>query len=984
MFRSFLSCILAALLLSASLADIVINEVVSSSSDRLLRYGADGVPRLGTGTSWYENNFNDANWLSGPGPFGFGTTNPAGPAIATNTQTRMQYLTPTLYLRRAFGVPAGNETRPDALEITVNYNNGFIVYVNGVERARRWAGPPKQFQYHDMPATDPDFNNTNADNAQYTETINLGPANTILTAGQNVIAVHALNISSIDGSFLFSGTLRIAGASPVTLVNPGDIWKYFPGVAEPSGGLLDPTTLDSGRLSVLWGTTSYVDTGWTQATGPIGQGAAGVATTVGGVVGQTPSLYVRHVFNATATDVSNPAALQLLADWDDGFVAYLNGVEIARSNLQNPNTFVPRTAVAFATRNFGTTQTFTVDPAAARLVEGSNVLAIQVHNVAVSDSDIAIRATLQRQGAATPLVSPTSSQWKYKIGTEEPVVDLDGAIEDSPDLPESVTDWVELHNNGAAALSLKDWRLSDDPSDPSQWVFPDVAIPAGGYLVIICDGEDIRTPAPGGFLHANFKLDGSGEFLGLYNAAGVLVQQFSPRLPSIPSMYSYGRNASGNYVFLDTHTPGTANTGAEFLGQAAAPTFNVAPGIYTVAQSVQLSSTTPNAVIRYTTDGSEPTESSPVAPSSIAIPLASTRDGIAIRARTFAPGHVPSGVTTGTYIVSSNTLVDNLPVVALTGNQTTSLYRPFGVFAIQNNAAANYNGAAWTALGDPTQYNNANYRGQFMERPVNWNMLYPGNAPGFSFDIGLRAAGSPFTRPRYTLTPQNSANPNVGVWGTSNGEYQNRPSMNFYMRGYLGGDPLDFPVISGSPVTKHSDFRFRAGHNDLNPFIIDELMRRMHVGTGQQGSLGVNVQLYVNGVYKNIYNLCQHVREEWLQQAYNSDLSWDVLQVAIPSDGDLIAFQELFTFLRGNDQSVLANFQGAAARIDLANFIDYCLVNVYGRQAIGRITTGSRRGSDPLRGNGGSSLGMPREPLAGSRIPSGPTVSFGPEARTAW
>jgi hypothetical protein len=930
MFRLLVTCFLCFTLgVLPSRADIVINEVVTSASDRLLRYTA-GVPKLGTGQSWYENTFNDTMWQSGPGPFGFGTTSPAGPAVGTNTQTRMQYLTPTLYLRKSFNVTAAQAASPDALELVAQYNDGFIVYVNGVELQRRRAGPPKQFQYHDMPSSDPDFNAAGdaLDSALNSETINLGAANTKLVAGTNVIAVHALNSSAIQGVFLFSGTLRIGGATPQTLVNANDTWKYFPGVAEPSGGLVDPTRLDSGRLNVPWGTTAYIDTGWTQATGPIGQGASPLGTTLSGIVGVTPSLYVRHVFQATAADVANPAALQLLLSWDDGFVAYLNGVEVARSsNLQTPRTFVPRTAVTNGTNTFSTTTTtFTIDPAVAKLVEGANVLAIQVHNVAIADGDIAIGATLQRQGAATPLVARASGAWKYKIGTEEPVVDLDGAIEDNPDLPESVNDWVELHNNGATAVSMKDWALTDDKTEPGKWVFPDVTIPPGGYLVVMCDGENITTPAPGGFLHADLKLDADGEYLALHNAAGAIVQQFSPGLPTISPFHSLGRNASGVYVFFDPPTPGVANSGTELQGQAADPVFSIPGGIYASTQSVQVTSATAGATIRYTEDGSEPTETTPLKPLPISVTSTGSRNGRVYRARAFAPGYVPSRTVSHTYIVQGNP-VPSLPVIALAGDETTSLYRPFGVFAIVNNATANYNGVAWTALGDPLQYNNANYRGQFMERPVNWSMLYPNGSPGFSFDIGLRCAGSPFTRPRFTLTPQNAATlPNAGTWSAQS----NWPSMNFYMRNHFSGDQLSFPVIPLSPVTKFSDLRVRAGHNDTNPFIIDELMRRTYVGTGQQGALGANVMLYVNGVYKNIYNITNHVREEFLQQAYGSDLKWDVLQVAVPSDGDLISFQELFTYLRNATGTPESIFQGASSRMDLTNFADYLIANVYG------------------------------------------------------
>ena len=68
--------------------------------------------------------------------------------------------------------------------------------------------------------------------------------------------------------------------------------------------------------------------------------------------------------------------------------------------------------------------------------------------------------------------------------------------------------------------------------------------------------------------------------------------------------------------------------------------------------------------------------------------------------------------------------------------------------------------------------------------------------------------------------------------------------------------------------------------------------------------------LYVNGVYKGYYNLCEHIREDFLQRHHGSDLAWDVRQVTTIASGDGLAFQEMITFLRNNPQSTLANYQG--------------------------------------------------------------------------
>ncbi len=914
--------------------EVFINEVVHAASERQLRWPSPTTPKLGTGPAFYEVGFDDSaakGWQSGPGPFGFGTTNPAAPVFGTNTQTQMQNLTPTLYLRKTFTVSAGDAAKTDPLLLTTSYNDGFIVYVNGVEIARRWAGPAGQFQYHDQHAYDPDLSSTAQDVILNTETVNLGAANARLVAGTNVIAVHALNVAHTNANFVFGGTLGIGGATPVTLVNAADTWKYFPGVVEPAGGLYDPAQIFSGRLSVPWGKAAYDDTGWTAGPGPHGQGIAGMGTTVTGVVGSTPSLYTRIVFQASPTDAADATPLQLLVDYDDSFVAYINGVEVARANLQNPNTFVPRTAVATTARNYaGAPTTFLLSPARNVLVPGANVLAIQAHNVSIGDGDIAVSADLRVGSAGTRLVANNSPAWRYKVGTTEPVIDLDGAIEDNPEAPSSVNDWVELYNRGAAPVSLSGWSLSDRSGTSAKWSFPDVSIPAGGYLVVILDGQDIKTPGPSGYLHADFSLDSDGEYLGLRDAAGALVQEFTKLPPGSP-FHSYGRNAEGKYVYFDLATPGAANAGAEFSGIAAPPVPSNPGGFLGGTTSITLTSPTAGATVRYTdtaspsgpTDGAEPTETMGIAYTG-SISIGSTR---VIRAAAFAPGMIPSKVVSFTYLIGEPAPRPTLPAVSIIGNQTRSLYRPYGTMAIVNNQGANYPAGPWSALGDKQQYNNANFRGIWGERPVTWQHIAANGAPLFNLDMGLRMAGSPYTRPRYILAGPNGPTPNTTAWSTTNA--LDKPAMNFYMRDDLGGDPLNYQVIPRSPVASYSDFRFRGGHNDLNPFILDELARRLFVDTGNKGSLGVNTTLYINGAFKGIYNLVQHVRQEWLREAFRSDLDWDVLQVGVPSDGDGIAYQEMFTFLRNNPQSVLANYQGMQARLDVTEFVDYLIQNIY-------------------------------------------------------
>ncbi|MGQ9708102.1 MAG: lamin tail domain-containing protein [bacterium] len=72
-------------------------------------------------------------------------------------------------------------------------------------------------------------------------------------------------------------------------------------------------------------------------------------------------------------------------------------------------------------------------------------------------------------------------------------------------------DWVELYNAGDSVVQLRAMYLTDDLSVPMKWVFPDTFIAPKGYLLVWCDGEFKE-----GRLHTSFKLNASGEQLGLY------------------------------------------------------------------------------------------------------------------------------------------------------------------------------------------------------------------------------------------------------------------------------------------------------------------------------------------------------------------------------------------------------------------------------------------------------------------------------------
>jgi len=111
---------------------------------------------------------------------------------------------------------------------------------------------------------------------------------------------------------------------------------------------------------------------------------------------------------------------------------------------------------------------------------------------------------------------------------------------DDEDRDES--DWIEIHNAGADTVNLKGWYLTDNINDLTKWTFPEVILKPGEYLIVFASGKNRRDPS--GVLHSNFKLSGSGEYLGLVRPDGrTVVSEFSPTYPIQASDTSYGFSA---------------------------------------------------------------------------------------------------------------------------------------------------------------------------------------------------------------------------------------------------------------------------------------------------------------------------------------------------------------------------------------------------------------------------------------------------------
>lgn len=245
-----------------------------------------------------------------------------------------------------------------------------------------------------------------------------------------------------------------------TAINEGDSWYTFVGTENPPSD---------------WTSTTFDETAWTAAQGPFGYGDDDDVTQV---PAGTLAFYYRIAF-----DVADPSLLDsaiLSMDYDDGFIAYLNGTEIARSGNMPPGP-ADYTTVTTADHEAqmysgGSPDMFAVS--ASRLDNilkpGRNVLAIELHNVEPGSSDLSgrtwlhfgIHNTQSFFGPNPPFFNPMGEgsgffHTNFKIGFGESVYLFDpaGTTLDAIDVP-----YLQPGNALMRIDDAGDWCITPNPT----------------------------------------------------------------------------------------------------------------------------------------------------------------------------------------------------------------------------------------------------------------------------------------------------------------------------------------------------------------------------------------------------------------------------------------------------------------------------------------------------------------------------------------
>ena len=464
------------------------------------------------------------------------------------------------------------------------------------------------------------------------------------------------------------------------------------------------------------------------------------------------------------------------------------------------------------------------------------------------------------------------------------------------------SDWVEIYNSTGSAVNLAGYGISNNPKNPAKWVFPDISIEPGEYLLLYATGSADKAQKKN--LKLNFCISSTGEALFFFDPNGKLIDKLSAG--RMRSGQSYGRDGSDNRYYYADPTPGAQN-GKGYEGITQLPAFSVTPGIYDNAVTVAITAGE-GETIRYTTDCTTPNASSEVYSGELSLSKNSV-----IRAAAFRDGYLSGDVATVTYLFRNDGVNHALPVVTLVTAPDNLWNSKTGIYATGDQFdpdAASYADTLKSATYYQAKFATEEQVDTIWEKPAAFSLFDDNGKQVFTQNVGIRIAGS-FGRGRA------------------------QKGFNVIARKEYGKGSMEYPFFENRPYKEYKAVVLRAGAQDQNRSKIrDELASGLLEGT----DINILYQayrptvLYLNGEYWGVYFMKEKRNRFFVAQHENTENNVDL---AIGKGfkqrtyGDNSDWVSLYEYATSHDLSSAEAYNYVAERMDVDSFRDYMIAEIY-------------------------------------------------------
>ena len=501
-----------------------------------------------------------------------------------------------------------------------------------------------------------------------------------------------------------------------------------------------------------------------------------------------------------------------------------------------------------------------------------------------------------------------------------------------PDFNE-FSDWIEIYNNGDSSVNIRGYFISDNYNDPARWeIYDDILIGAKQYLIIWCDSKDTILQA----LHTNFNLSRDGDEIGLYTGDTSTIDTVS--FASQNTDISLGRDPDllSSWELYNVPTPGSVNSDAGYI-VTDAPVVSLEEGFYESDQKLYIISKGTLATVRYTLDGTDPTENSEIFPDTLLLtdrtpepnvyseirtnqdpfpwlpdwvpPSGNVFKANMVKLRSFEAGKSASDVVTKTYFIKDGMKTRySLPVISIVTDPdslfdyNTGIYVP-GAYHVNGNSGTGNYFRDW-------------------EKEVHISYFEPDGTIGFSQNAGIRIQG-----------------------GTSPASPQK--AFHVIARNVYGDNQIEYPIFKetighAKDIGEYKRFIIRAwGSTIMSAMFNDACAHRLMEESDLDLQSYQPAILFINGEYWGIHELREANKSNWYYEVHHGvdadnqgiDLlyHWDsrTQHITEVNEGDAVHWNNFTGYIHSNDLSDLESYNYIKTQLDIDNFIDYMIHSIY-------------------------------------------------------